>query len=73
MTNESIHSAIHTLIFKRKALGTVSTANVIRELKNDFPNLREHDRELENAIARQAIQNGLQVYFEADMPQKALS
>lgn len=73
MCELSVQSAIQKLIMKRHSQGTVSTASIIRELRQDFPYLPEQDRELANAIARQAIQNGLQVHFEADLPRQAVS
>lgn len=63
---DEVRQAIGKLLDRRKEHGNVSTGRVIRELRGQFGNLPYSERDLENAIARAAIINGLQVSLEAE-------
>lgn len=61
---DEVRQAIAEMIERRRSLGTVSTGQVMRELRRSFP-IPDHDaRDLENTIARDAIDRGMHVHFE---------
>lgn len=63
---DDVREAIERLIQRRRAQGNVSTGRVIRELRETFPHLDCNARDLEIAIATNAIRSGLQVQLEAE-------
>lgn len=66
MLDSSVHSAITRLIQRRADQGTISTGRVIQELRDEFDDLPYSQRDLEFAIAKNAISIGLQVKLEAE-------
>lgn len=61
---DDVRHAIREMIERRRSIGLISTGQMVRELRRSFTLAEHGSKDLENLIARDAIDQGMNVHFD---------